>query len=503
MKIRFIGHNYRYSAEQTVVGLLGEKCELCETPPEQGDFIETVLRVREKYATATAEFRSGGKIFKASARSFISECPDQYEQNRLEQHALKLALYKAIQQATGREYPWGALTGMRPSKLAKQLLEQGRSPSEAKRYLIRRYGVKPERCDLALSAAQYGISVKNQIRGNEISLYVSIPFCPSRCSYCSFVSHEIGRSAELIGPYLQQLLKEISLKGDLVRELGFEISSVYIGGGTPTSLSADQLDELMQALRRAFNLEEVREYTVEAGRPDTITREKLAALKRNGCDRIAVNPQSMRTDVLKRCGRSHTAEETLEAFRLAREVGFRCINMDTIAGLPGDSAEGFRDTISRLLLLAPENITIHTLALKKGSDFKSMGVQSGEQTEVVSMLDIGMELLYNNGYRPYYLYRQKYMAASLENTGWTRPGYESFYNISIMEELQTILSLGAGGVTKLVRIPTGDTPSPGGKISESGRDILRISNPKYPREYIGAVPDIERIRHFFRKGDRA
>jgi oxygen-independent coproporphyrinogen-3 oxidase len=492
MKLCLVGHSHRYSIEQAVVGLLGRKAVFCESIPEDdvGDILISKLSYGEKYATAKAELRLDGRRYIESAKADLSGLQTEDDRIRLEQHALKLAVFKAIRKATGEEYPWGSLTGMRPSKLALRMLEDGYTPALARRLLTDRYLLEPERAKLVVEAAGCGFRTKRRFGARDISLYVGIPFCPTRCAYCSFVSSETGKSGHLIEPYLERLFEEIRIRGGLIRELGLDVRTIYIGGGTPTSLSALQLDRLMDILRREIPLGGVLEYTVEAGRPDTITAEKLRVLKENGAGRISINPQSMVREVLDRCARPHSPEDVRAAYALAREIGFDCINMDTIAGLPGDTPAGFQSTITELVSLAPENISVHTLALKRGAELKNSEASGASAQEVQSMLDFSMDLLYNNGYKPYYLYRQKYMAASLENTGWTVEGKESLYNICIMEEFQTILSLGAGGVTKLV--------------DEGGGRIERIANNKYPKEYIGSADKItadgDRIRRFYSEG---
>lgn len=509
MKLYLIGHAHRYSIEQTIVGLLGQKAESCvETDAASfdtfcGSDVETdggedilisKLSRGEKFATASAELRLNGKRTSKTARADISKAGDKVDRVRLEQHALKLAVFKAIREATGDRYLWGALTGMRPSKLVLGLLEEGMSPSAAARHLTDRYRVDPVRARLVTEAAGYGYATKQRYSRKDISLYIGIPFCPSRCSYCSFVSSETGKSGHLIEPYLDTLVEEIRLRGELIADLGLHIATVYIGGGTPTSLTAPQLDRLMTALDRAFQLGGLHEYTVEAGRPDTITTEKLQVIKDHGAGRISINPQSMIQEVLERCARPHTPGDVCRAYDHARRIGFKSINMDTIAGLPGDTPEGFQKTLTELLALSPENITVHTLALKRGATLRK-GQESANDngvsaTDVLSMLDFSVNTMYNHGYKPYYLYRQKYMAASLENTGWTVEGHESLYNICIMDEFQAILAMGAGGITKL--------------IGDSDKRIERIANYKYPKEYIGSSGKIrsdgDKIREFYDRG---
>ncbi|MFQ7452724.1 MAG: coproporphyrinogen dehydrogenase HemZ [Flavonifractor plautii] len=321
----------------------------------------------------------------------------------------------------------------------------------------------------------------------EVSLYVGIPFCPTRCAYCSFVSADVGRALKLIDPFLDALCRELAATGAMLADAGLRVRTVYFGGGTPTTLSAPQLDRLMGELADHIDLSGCTEYTVEAGRPDTITAEKLAVLARRGCSRVSVNPQTMQDAVLERMGRAHRADDILRAYALARESGIGCINMDLIAGLPGDSAAGFRASLEQVLALGPENVTVHTLALKKGSRLMEEGGGLPSGAAVADMLDFAWAALRAAGQRPYYLYRQKYMSGSFENVGWCRPGAESLYNICMMEELHTIVSLGGGGVTKLVDRATGY--------------IERLANAKYPQEYIQKIDaicaDKARVAQFY------
>lgn len=317
---------------------------------------------------------------------------------------------------------------------------------------------------------------------------MGIPFCPTRCSYCSFVSQSVEKSMKLIEPFLQALFQELRATAKQVRELGLRVISVYMGGGTPTTLDPGQLDRLCSLLEEEFDLSAMREYTVEAGRPDTITTDKLRVLKAHGVNRVSVNPQTMSDGVLAAIGRKHSAKDVLTALEKVRTVGGFAVNMDLIAGLPSDTVEGFRDTVDKVLSLAPENITIHTLSLKKGSRIMLEGSVIPTAAEVGAMLDYGGEKLRRAQYRPYYLYRQKFMSGGFENVGWTKTGYENIYNICIMEELCSIIALGGGGSTKLIR-------------HDGGRNI-RLMAPKYPLEYINQIQetcaDKEKIAEFYK-----
>jgi oxygen-independent coproporphyrinogen-3 oxidase len=304
----------------------------------------------------------------------------------------------------------------------------------------------------------------------DICLYVGIPFCPTRCAYCSFVSQSVEKSIKLIEPFMQALRQEISATARQIKALGLRVVAIYMGGGTPTTLSAKQLDELCGWLEQDFDLSALREYTVEAGRPDTITVDKLKVLRCHGVDRLSVNPQTMDDGVLQLIGRKHTAADIISALESVRQVGGFAVNMDLIAGLPGDNLEQFRYTLDKVLALAPENITVHTLSLKKGSRITLEGSPIPDGQQVSAMLDLAGERLKAEGYSPYYLYRQKFMSGGFENVGWTKEGYVNLYNICIMEEICSVVAMGGGGSTKLIK--AGD-----------GRNI-RLVAPKYPLEYI-------------------
>ena len=475
MKLYFHGHDYKYAAEQMLLTLFPtERPEYPQGPPAPGeDALALSLHRGAVWATATAALTWGGQTYRASRRCRTAELTGGLAADRALQRILKLAFYDAGTAALGKEPPWGALTGVRPVKLPARAMLEGASPAQAERMLRDTYRVSPGRRRLAMDCAAASLAARRSLGDSEVSLYVGIPFCPTRCAYCSFVSADVGRALKLIDPFLDALSREIRAAGAMLAGAGLQVRTVYFGGGTPTTLTAPQLDRLMGELAEHIDLSACTEYTVEAGRPDTITREKLAVLARRGCGRISVNPQTMSDRVLSAMGRAHRAADILRAYALARESGMGIINMDLIAGLPGDSAEGFRASLDRVLELGPENVTVHTLALKKGSRLMEGDTPLPAGEEVAAMLDHAWSALRESGQSPYYLYRQKYMSGSFENVGWCRPGTESLYNICMMEELHTIVSLGGGGVTKLVDRNTGY--------------IQRIANPKYPQEYIGRI----------------
>ena len=491
MKLYYRGHDYKYAAEQMLLTLFPtERPEYADAPPGPGeDALVLSLSRGETWATATAALTWGGAEYRAARRCRVSELTGQLSADRALQRILKLAFYDAGTAALGKEPPWGALTGVRPVKIPAKAMLAGATPAQAEKVLRDTYRVSPGRRKLAMDCAQASLAAQRSLGEHEVSLYVGIPFCPTRCAYCSFVSADVGRALKLIDPFLDTLSKEIRAAGAMLEGAGLKVRTVYFGGGTPTTLTAPQLDRLMGELAEHIDLSACTEYTVEAGRPDTITAEKLAVLKRRGCDRVSVNPQSMSDAVLAAMGRAHRAADILGAFALVRESGIGCVNMDLIAGLPGDSADGFRASLDQVLSLAPENVTVHTLALKKGSRLMEGETPLPPGEDVAAMLDYAWRALRESGQIPYYLYRQKYMSGSFENVGWCLPGTESLYNICMMEELHTIVSLGGGGVTKLVDRNTGY--------------ITRIANAKYPQEYIQKIDaicaDKARVAEFCRQ----
>ena len=469
MKLNLRGHEDRYAIEQSLLAFFPEERPVYEG--EDGDsHAEVTLHEGNVYATGVTTLTYGGKTARGEARVQIAGVSDAYERERLRQRALKLSFFRAARDVTGVTPSWGALTGIRPAKLVRTMLEDGMTPAQADRVLRDTYCVSPARRRLALESAEAGLKARSDLRPEDISLYIGIPFCPTRCAYCSFVSASVEKSFKLMEPYLAALTAEVEAAGRMVKETGLRIKSFYMGGGTPTTLSASQMDALLTAVNRNFDLSDCVEYCIEAGRPDTIDREKLEVLKRHGVGRISINPQTLEDHVLRAIGRKHAAGDIRAANDLARSVGFDCINMDLIAGLPQDSCEGFRRSLEGVLEMEPENITVHTLALKKGSALMERGGSLPSGAEVAEMLDFSREILIQRGYRPYYLYRQKYMSGALENVGWAKPGTENLYNIIMMEELQTVVSVGGGGVTKLVD-------------HAAGR-IVRLPNPKYPHDYL-------------------
>ncbi|MBE6972074.1 MAG: coproporphyrinogen dehydrogenase HemZ [Ruminococcaceae bacterium] len=470
MKLLFRGHDDRYALEQSLLAFFPEERPVYEPAQPEEDHAVVSLHEGKTYTTATTRLTYHGQTARGMSRVVLRGVDDEYERERLRQKALKLSFFKAAREITGQTPSWGALTGIRPGKIAARFLEQGKSERQTDRILRDTYFVAPERRRLAIETAKAGLKAKAELAPNEISLYVGIPFCPTRCAYCSFVSASVEKSFSLMEPYLQVLEREITDAARMVQETGLKIKSFYMGGGTPTTLSSAQMDRLLAHLNRSFDLSGCVEYCVEAGRPDTIDRDKLQVLLDRGVDRISVNPQSLEDHVLSAIGRKHSAADIERTMELAMSMNFPHVNMDLIAGLPEDTPEGFRRTLDKCLTYGADNITVHTLALKKGSRILLEGSKIPSAQEVGEMLDYANPALRAAGFAPYYLYRQKYMSGSFENVGWCISGAEGLYNIYIMEELHSILSLGAGGSTKMV---------------DAGRGrIERVFHAKFPNEYI-------------------
>ncbi len=366
-------------------------------------------------------------------------------------NAFKRFLYLELCRESGKTLPWGNLTGIRPTKIAMGLLEEGKRALEISRFLQEKHCVSVEKAALSIAIATREKALMDKLDlVNGYSLYVGIPFCPTTCLYCSFTSNPIKKWEKRIGEYLECLKKELRFWSEAYKDK--PLNTIYIGGGTPSSLSAEQLDELLTAIKELFSFEHLLEYTVEAGRPDSITPEKLEVLYRHKVSRISVNPQTMNQETLNCIGRCHTVEQTVEAFNMARNAGFTNINMDMILGLPGENTAMVKDTLRQLSLLAPDSLTVHSLAVKRASKLGEWIEKNGRSAlnDTTEMMEASMQTARALGMEPYYLYRQKNMAGNLENIGFSQPGKEGIYNILIMEEKQTIAAVGAGSITKRV-----------------------------------------------------
>ena len=480
MNLCLIGHNFRYELEKLLRIFM---------PFEKIEFFATQV-LGERYALTVIS----GNTAKARVNLFgkTAQCQLELEDESEKEKELKLALclYNCLTSLSGYTPQWGILTGVRPAKLYSRLISSV-GEEKAEEWFKNSLMVSDKKIKLCRETLKGEGDITSLSRPDSFSLYISVPFCPSRCSYCSFVSHSVEQAKKLIPQYVERLCEEITATGKISRKLNLRLETVYIGGGTPTTLSAEQLTRVMNTVKENFDLSCLREYTVEAGRPDTVTAEKLAAIKNGGATRISINPQTMNNDVLETIGRRHTAKQTVEAFRLARSMGFNNINMDLIAGLPTDTLESFKDTVNKIIELDPESVTVHSLSMKRSATLNTTGqlpeIEVGKIAD--KMVDFANTTLSNKGIVPYYMYRQSKTVGNLENVGYAKKGYECFYNVYIMDETHTILACGASAVTKLKE--------------PKGPYIERIFNFKYPYEYISRFGEIlsrkDGIYNFYEK----
>ena len=463
MELTILGHDDLYAVEQLQLALFS-----VDAP---GTAVSQLHR-GSTWLTAVTTITVNGQRTRA-VRRLRAGLEDTRSRRRMLQQSYYLAALPHLSQVPA----WGALSGVRPTKLSTKHLLEGGTPRSAEKLLQDVYFVTPERRKLALDCSKSTVKAASLLEPTDVSLYIGIPFCPTRCSYCSFVSRTVGKRTDLLEPYLQALKQELSLTGRLLANSGFHVRTVYIGGGTPTTLSTHQLTRLLGWVQESFDLSRCLEFTVEGGRPDTLDAEKLCAIRACGADRMSINPQTMEDAVLRACARPHNAADVLRAYEQAVAAGFDAINMDLIAGLPGDRFEGFCRSLDTVAALNPANITVHTLALKKGADLFENREGLLHAREVTRMVDYANETLRALGYKPYYLYRQKYMSGSFENVGWSRDGLDCLYNIYMMEEVHTILSLGGGGMNK-VNFPDGS--------------LQRFHNPKFPEQYIEQIDHVRK-----------
>ena len=461
MNLTLIGHDDRYAVEQLQMALFPEGAD--------GEAVSTLHR-GQTWLTATAKITMGGKTATASRRIKAAE-----ETVRLRRRALQQSYYLAAIGLLPAIPAWGAFAGAPTTEISTKHLLEGGTEKSAKKLLRDVYYVTPERRELAVDCSVSTVNAASLLEPTDVSLYVGIPFCPTRCAYCSFVSRSVGKRTELLEPYLAALMQELRCTGELLANSGRQVRTIYIGGGTPTTLSAAQMARLLDAIGEHFDLSRLLEFTVEGGRPDTLDAEKLQVIREHGADRMSINPQTMIDSVLRASGRPHRAEDVLHSYRQAVDAGYKAINMDLIAGLPTDTVDGFCRSLDEVAALDPANITVHTLALKKGADLFERRENLPTAVEVTEMVAYANEKLRSLGYKPYYLYRQKYMSGSFENVGWSRDGLDCLYNIYMMEEVHTILSLGGGGMNK-VNFPDGS--------------LKRFHNPKFPEQYIEMIDTV-------------
>ena len=482
MNLCNVNHSFNYELEKLCrIFLPFEKINILEY--ESPDEIYAVCSLNEAKNQATVTLTIGEKTY--GCKRVVTESDEK---------ALELSiascLFNCFVKATGYTSPWGMLTGVRPVKLYSKLTKQ-LGQEETEKYFKEKLFVSEEKISLCRETLKPEEDIIVKSRPDSFSLYISIPFCPSRCSYCSFVSHSVEKAGRLIEDYVKLLCREIAITGRIAKENNLRLETVYIGGGTPTALEAYHLTQIMNAVSRNFDLTDVKEYTVEAGRPDVTTREKLVAIKNGGATRISINPQTMNDNVLEAIGRKHTAKQMVEVFNMARELGFDNINTDLIAGLPTDTLEGFKYSVEEILKLDPESVTVHSLSVKKAANISISGnlPELNEWDTATDMVRFAKSRLSKSGIKPYYMYRQSKTVGNLENVGYAKEGFEGLYNVYIMDETHTILACGASGVTKL-REPNGDY-------------IERIFNFKYPYEYISRFNEMisrkEQIGEFYDK----
>ena len=455
-----------------------------EKQPEEGvsfrlaiDYIKSEGETKTKAIQERISFQilepmleSAELVLKKKTETAVDFSDRKETKNRLKQ-----ALYNLLADYTGKTLPWGTLTGIRPTKIPMTMLEEGRSEAEIDAYMKETYFASREKIDLSLEVAKAELELLKKIDYEDgYSLYIGIPFCPSTCLYCSFTSYPIGLWKKRVDAYLDALEKEIAYTAKVCANK--KLNTIYIGGGTPTSLEPEQLDRLLTKVEECFDFSHLVEYTVEAGRPDSITREKLQVLRDHNISRISVNPQTMKDETLRLIGRNHTVAQTVESFQLARELGFDNINMDLIVGLPEESIEDVESTMKQLMELDPDNVTVHSLAIKRAArlkmqqeDYKDLKMENTQAT-----IDLTAEYCRRMGMTPYYLYRQKNMAGNFENVGYAKAGCAGIYNILIMEEKQTIMALGAGATTKFVM----------------GERIERVGNVKDVTNYLERIDEM-------------
>lgn len=475
MKLILNGNiNIYYVQTLCMIFFPGEKFGAGEAENESAPLLHLDLTEKDEGLEAAVKVSFRGKQAEAVKFYPYTEAVDRDKTAKL---ACGAAVIAACGELMGYRPSWGMLTGVRPSKVATELLQSGMSKTRVKRTLTSEYFVIPKKAALATDVALNEQRLIGTWDPKDCSVYVGIPFCPSRCSYCSFVSYTSKKLLSLIPEYLLHLVYDLEKTFSKIKELGLRVKTVYIGGGTPTILSADQLRFLLEKIASLVDVTSLEEYTLESGRPDTITAEKFAVAREFGVTRVCVNPQSLCDDVLQEIGRAHTAEDFLRAYEIARNSGIPYINTDLIVGLPGDNFKSFSKTFDKILSLRPENITVHTFCVKKAADILRQGshvysLRGGDAGKCVDYTQLRAQ---QEGYLPYYMYRQKNTVGNFENVGFALEGAEGLYNIYMMEEVHSIFAVGAGAVSKMVDY----RPENGGKPI-----IERLFYPKYPYEYL-------------------
>ena len=455
--IKMEGHNFLYYIENILRMFYKDvEINLCESEPptlNRGIFVYSKLVLENNVYVSELLFRDGETDVKSSVTITTEDCGDKLILvNQKIKKILQRQLYKILKEHLNKEMPWGILVGIRPTKIVTEMLQENKTEVEILEKLNSSYKVSKEKAQLLYEVSKTEKELLARSEPDMISLYIGIPFCSTRCLYCSFTSNPIEKYKKVIVDYLNALKKEFEGVQEIIKKRNFKVQSIYIGGGTPTSIDNKDLKRLLDLIAAKIDFNFLEEYTLEAGRPDSVDLEKLETIKTSRVDRISINPQTMNDETLKLIGRNHTTEDILHAFKLARSIGFDNINMDVIAGLPEETLSMFENTLKGIKSLGPENLTVHTMSIKRASvlneNREKYPMTSGE--EVSKMVDLGQQYAGEMGLHPYYLYRQKNILGNLENIGYCKPGKESIYNIQIMEEKQTILALGAGAVTKVV-----------------------------------------------------
>ncbi len=451
-------------------------------------FEDAVRQILQLFFDINSEFDVISKlhieenIYKAKAKITLGERQAEGEiemqlfspEKRQISDLIKKSVFFACRKLSDMPAPWGISTGIRPAKTARMMLDENKSDSEILSYMQEEFFITPKKARLSLQVAkkEFGL-LKNRVK-NGVGLYIGIPFCPTRCSYCSFISQAMAHNQKFVQPYVEALVKEIEATARMAEDLGFKAETIYFGGGTPTTLSPENLNILIKKVKNSFDVSSLKEFTIEAGRPDTFSDEMLDVLSENGINRISINPQTMNQETLERIGRRHSVEETIRAFEMTKKYGCFSINADLIAGLPGESIEDFQKTVSEVCALSPHAVTVHTMYLKRAArlidDFEKLRFADNMD----KMVQYSYDFLTEKGYNPYYMYKQKNTLGNLENVGFSFEGHESLYNIYIMEEIQTILAMGGGASTKMVK----------------GDRIERVFNPKEAADYINRIDEI-------------
>ena len=454
-----------------------DECESDNVP------VATVsLREAETGVEAFATIKLGSKV-KTGSR--FEKYKKEYTKNRTAKIAVGIAVFEAGKRFFGSVPPWGILTGVRPAKIAAEMLDMGKTFTEVKKTLGKEYFLNPKKASLVTEIASIEKTVIDSTEENACSVYISIPFCPSRCAYCSFVSYATPRLISLIPDYLIRLASDIDRTFETIKKLDQKVVTVYIGGGTPTILDETQLEYVLSKVAEKIDVASLKEFTVEAGRPDTVTKEKLAVMAKYGVTRVSINPQTLNDAVLKQIVRKHTAEDFFRAYNIARSSDIKYINTDLIAGLPGDTFERFAKTVDDIFELRPDNVTVHTFCVKKSADIlrENSDIYTKDGGDTPKSVAYALVKSKNAGYIPYYIYRQKNTVGNLENVGYALPGSEGLYNIYMMEDVHSVFACGAGGVTKL--------------ISKKNQAMERFAMPKYPYEYLDMNNDPKKIDDFY------